>query len=585
MALETRSAAVVWKSLLLLAAACVAALAVATAPRLARMIASGSATEWGFQAEPPRGTRMTLLAIEPGSTLAAAGAKPGDVLDLERPIDIRTRPEPADSIAGVVRRGDTATRLALGGMARPVSLAERAGYVLALVDLVVMLGIGLLVGLRRPKGFANRCLALLFIASASTMLPYDSFPAGIFLPAFTAQQAATGCAPWLMLAFAIYYPDEAPELRRRGFARLMPLWSLLGVATVVSLVWQVFGGGTQQTLFSLAMFVLFLAAFIASLVQGLRLSEGEHRQRFKWMLLSLGVALGACVPTWIPGWETSPIPLLIATAGIFLGMVGLGYAALRHHVLDFGFAVNRAIVYAALTGVLLIAFYAVEKTVEHYIHLEGQTRNAFLDAAIGLALYLAVHKVKHRVDHSVERLFFREWHRRDAQLQSFVRTAIHFTRAESLSGAYADALRSFAAGAKVGVYELDSARDFRRGSGDEDLPRSIDADHPVAVALRASRAAVADDALAAFGARLALPFTSHDGIRGFVLLGGRPPGRMPYRPDEVRALERSAHEVGIVLQALEGERLRREVEALSLRLDAAMRVASMPEWSAARGSP
>lgn len=77
------------------------------------------------------------------------------------------------------------------------------------------------------------------------------------------------------------------------------------------------------------------------------------------------------------------------------------------------------------------------------------------------------------------------------------------------------------------------------------------------------------------GVRLALPFTSHDGIRGFVLPGGRPPGRTPYRPDEVRALERSAHEVGIVLQALEGERLRREVETLSLRLDAAMRMRSM----------
>ena len=571
--INTRSSAVAWKAFASVVAACVAALAMATAPSVARLVITGSVLEWGFRAEPLRGVRMTLLAIDPGSELAAIGAKPGDTLELERQIDLRRRPEPGDSVTAVVRRADTATPVALRGTPREASAPERAAYVLAFVDLVVVLAFGLLVGLSRPHGLANRCLALIFITSAASLLANETFPAAVFLPAFTAQQALAGMAAGFLLIFGIYYPDDAPELRRRGFARFTPLWWLLSVAAAVSLVSQVFHGTSPSTTFGLVIFSAFLALFIVSMVRGLRASVGEHRQRFKWIFLSLGVAFGACVPTWVPGWEVAPIPLLLATCGILVGLIGLAYAVLRHHVLDFAFAVNRAIVYAALTGLLLLAFYAVEKGAEHYIHLEGETSNAFLDAAIGLALFLAVHKVKHRVDRSVERLLFREWHQREAHLESFTGSAIHFTRERSLCDAYAEALRSFAGGALVGVYVRDDKGDYKRQSGDEGLARSIDADHAVAVSLRASRAAAAGDAVRTLDACLALPFLSHDGIRGLVLLGARPPSGASYRPDEVRVLERSAHEVGMVLQTLEGERLKREVERLTQRLDAVMRPA------------
>lgn len=65
-----------------------------------------------------------------------------------------------------------------------------------------------------------------------------------------------------------------------------------------------------------------------------------------------------------------------------------------------------------------------------------------------------------------------------------------------------------------------------------------------------------------------------------LVLGGGAPGRAAYRPDEVRALERSALEAGMVLQALESERLKREVDVLTLRLDAAMTLAnSSTAWA------
>ena len=575
MDINTRSSAGAWKALALFAAAWVAALAAVTAPSLARIVATGSVLEWGFAAEPVRGVRMTLLAIDPGSDLAAIGAKPGNTLELERQIDLRRRPEANDSVAAVVRRADTVTPLALRGIPREAPALERAAYVLAFVDLVVMLGFGLLVGLSRPHGLANRCLALIFIASAASLLADETFPAAIFLPALTAKMAFSGVTMGLLLVFGIYYPDDAPELRRRRLARLTPLWWLLSAAAAISLVWEVFRGTSRATTFGLVIFIAFLALFIVSMVQGLRASVGQHRQRFKWIFLSLGVGFGACMPTWIPGWETSPIPFLLATCGILVGLLGLAYAVLRHHVLDFAFAINRAIVYTALTGGLVLAFYAVEKGAEHYIHLEGETSNAFFDAALGLALYLVVHKAKHRVDRSVERLLFREWHRREAHLESFTGNAIHFTRERSLCDAYAEALRSFAGGARVGIYVRDDDGDFKRQSGDERSPRLIDADHAVAVALRAKRAAVMVDPVRELDTCLALPFLSHDGIRGLVLLGARPPSGASYRPDEVRVLERSAHEVGMVLQTLESERLKREVERLTRRLDAVMRPADI----------
>ena len=51
---------------------------------------------------------------------------------------------------------------------------------------------------------------------------------------------------------------------------------------------------------------------------------------------------------------------IVSDALVGAAMLILAYAILRHRVIDVGFAVNRALVFAVFTGLLLVSFGIVE---------------------------------------------------------------------------------------------------------------------------------------------------------------------------------------------------------------------------------
>ena len=99
------------------------------------------------------------------------------------------------------------------------------------------------------------------------------------------------------------------------------------------------------------------------------------------------------------------------------------YAILKHRVLDLGFALNRTLVYAAVSAILVGAFALAEWAIDHVLTIQGRETNALIDAAIALAVSLTFHPVRRFVEHAIELLFFRSWQEKAAALRKFVAEA------------------------------------------------------------------------------------------------------------------------------------------------------------------
>jgi len=99
----------------------------------------------------------------------------------------------------------------------------------------------------------------------------------------------------------------------------------------------------------------------------------------------------------------------------------------------------------------------------------------------------------------------------------------------------------------------------------------VDADEPLAVALRARQAPIhCSDASTALPGDLALPSLHHGQLHGFVIVGSRPNGDA-YRPDEIEVLGYAAHEVGLNLRTLRLEQLERENSEMRAREEVMIR--------------
>lgn len=137
-------------------------------------------------------------------------------------------------------------------------------------------------------------------------------------------------------------------------------------------------------------------ASVASLVIRLRRSEGHERQQLKW-LASGGVVL--FLGTNLPG----DLPLFIGLAAV-AGAVGIGI--LKYRLYDIDVVINRALVYTALTA-LLIGTYLGSILLLQLV-LSGLTAdNGLAIAGSTLAVAALFQPARARIQAAVDRRFYR----------------------------------------------------------------------------------------------------------------------------------------------------------------------------------
>jgi len=284
-----------------------------------------------------------------------------------------------------------------------------------------------------------------------------------------------------------------------------------------------------------------------------------------------------------PHWVTDS-SALFRIVGAFL----FAYAILKHRVIDIGFAINRTLVYGAVTFTLLATFGLAEFATKSLIPEQGAEASTIVAAATAVLLFLSFHHLHQWFEHHIERLFFHSWHVAEAQLKRFVASAGQFTSQTALCVAFADELRRFSQGADAALFLRPEGLDFCLEAGA--LPgadsRYSDDDRAFALMRGERRPIELARAHSSLPGQVAAPMLDQRGLAGFVLLGSKPDGSH-YRPDQEENIGWATHQVGLDLQALRARALDEELASLRGRLTAteAERDRLLSTLSVARGAP
>jgi hypothetical protein len=507
----------------------------------------------------------------------AAGLVQGDLVRIDRPLGYSWRADQPIPIT-VERGGEHFSRtLVIPPLVQDTGSLNL--FVLAGIGSLVATGFGALLLLR---GRGNRAAALLGVillllaASGGRILPWApsvavlQFWVAILLPSYA-------LVSFLWPFFALEVSGGA---RSRGQARFVVGGAL--VFAVLSATAElgrsvpfpipVFGAGLWIAV--IAANQLFGYAVIAS---NYRHNDPATRNRIKIVVMAFvcyAVAEALNVGTEIQlnsGIHPAQlVPLRIGlTAMSLVGLALLAYAVLRQRLFDLNFAVNRTLVYGAVSFILLATFGLAEWGAERLMPEAWHEGSAFFSAGVALALFLSFHRLRDWVEKHVERLLFSSWHRNEAALRRFASSAAHFEQSPALYRAFVEEVTRFAQGAGAAFYLRAAPSGYKRCAGKLPGARAAYVEDDRAFALmRAERRPITTrETPTPLAGVLALPMLDHGKLAGFVLLDRKPDGT-DYRPDEVEVLGWAAHQVGLDLQAMHAGELEAEVAGLGAQVAA-----------------
>jgi len=425
---------------------------------------------------------LIVDGVTPGSAADAAGIVPGDGIDerstplADRHVAPSTRdPAPGDrETLGVIQDGVRRT-VTLTAAPQSFSTSSTVEWLVGKLATLLFVAVGALLVLLRPSlttwGFFLYCIG----ASPGNDATYYSFlPVAPFIAIQMASIAIIAAGYVGFLLFALEFPDDVPQPAwQRGFRRLLPFLFVAFVGTCVganvAAGWLGVPAGVLDKLCAATAFLVY-AVGIGSFISTYRVAAPPNRQRVRWVMLAVAIALGGITA----GIAAPFLPFTIPDAlFVALGILGffvppiVAYAVLRHRVIDVTFVINRALVYAVITSAIVAVFALIEWLVGHVLSSARIALALEIAAAIGLSFSLnAIHR---RVATLVEGLFFRD---RVVAQRAIAELAAELPKAESL-----ESIEARIVAEPVRAYGLTGAAFFRR-AGADGFRRTQDAGWP-----------------------------------------------------------------------------------------------------------
>jgi signal transduction histidine kinase len=141
---------------------------------------------------------------------------------------------------------------------------------------------------------------------------------------------------------------------------------------------------------------------VASLVVRFRRSRGVERQQLKWFVFAAAILLVAAVNAFTP-WTAPEWVLTVAIQGI---AVAAGIAILKYRLYDIDVVINRSLVYAALTALVVAVYVSVVAVLGRLFQPRGLGTAV---VATGLVAVL-FNPLRERLQRGVNRLMYGERH-------------------------------------------------------------------------------------------------------------------------------------------------------------------------------
>ncbi|RDI97312.1 hypothetical protein DVT68_16225 [Dyella solisilvae] len=514
-----------------------------------------------------------IVKVEPGSPLATAGARPGDAIRYDRAADAVRQFRAGESVGLTLRHEAALSHYTLTAAPRSIPAnelaqdqAERRLAIVICSAWMVPALIGLLVTLR-SRGRTS--VVLLGAALVGLGLTYTNpnlleGASWIGTAIYCGGDLMQFAPPVLFLAFALAARRETRSKLPRRWLIALGAYTLVVAMLAGRVVWVDLTGRSLVLTHSMGVTVWTTTAGIGLLLTVLALgaawreSVGMDRTRYAFMLAAIGLLsslqfVGALIYATGNQWTTAnPLVLMLLGAPI-LGASVFAYAVLRHRVVDIGFAVNRTLVYGAVSAALLATFGLVEWAVDHFVSIGGREKNVLVDAAVAVGIFLAFHRVRDWVEHLIESLFFSNWKKAEERLRRFVKEAPFFIEASTLTAAFVRTLSQYAGGAETAVYVKDGHGYTRAAGGIADSPAVLDGDLPTLVSVRATLEPIeAPDGVLA--GCLVTPMVNRNEVIGLTVVGPKPSAHV-FRPDEIELIGWATRQIGLDMHALEIEQL------------------------------
>ena len=108
---------------------------------------------------------------------------------------------------------------------------------------------------------------------------------------------------------------------------------------------------------------------------------------------------------------------------------GLANVILRHRVIDVGFVINRAVVYSAVSIIIVGIIVIVETLTSRFVEQHSRAGSMAVQLAVALVLGFSIRFINARVERAVDRVLFRQRHLDEAAIAAFALDAQYVTDA------------------------------------------------------------------------------------------------------------------------------------------------------------
>jgi hypothetical protein len=536
------------------------------------------------------------------------GIRVGDVVDVAA-CDFACRlivdgfyfPEPGQLIKiPMLRNGgrfDAAFRLAAQPSVVLMSALKRTAATVFVIVAALLL-------LRRPTRMLWGFFLFAIGSVNGTNLFFERFlPAPVWYAQFeTMAYIYAVCAPLGLWMFAARFPrDQASGWRRYVDAAVAPMFLVLSIAQAL-LVINSFGDypslGDYYALVSVIWLTIGLLCFVDAYLH----LRADERQRLKWVMGGMAIAyagigyqgLAAFLPGggWPASWMAAGwTPDVLSCLQIFIPAT-VAYAVLRHRVLDVNFFVSRALVYGALTSIIIAVFALVDWFFTKAVAERQVAATAEIIAA--LALGFGLNGMHRFVDAAIDRIFFRHRHAAERRLGRATAGLQHVTDTTAVDDALVCEPVESLGLTSAAVFRRDDDGAFARTKAigwNEACTASMTENDPLVqnlhgerdiVRLREIRKSEADLPAGVTAPAIAVPLFVRHALEGFALFGAHSTGE-DFDSEELALIRQLAQAAAATYDHLDAERARKQTEMLARKLDDTMRALSAlrPEASPA----
>jgi hypothetical protein len=518
---------------------------------------------------------LTFRGVDPTGPAARAGIHEGDLVDVRDHTPVERLSFMSQPLAGrpltlhVTR--DSTRSLAIVVVPGVFSFSRFWQYAVWELASVWILLFAALILVRRPYADGNLLLSTVLVCSAIGLSSLTLFYAWPWAWPYVAIALAGQASPLSIALWAALASSFARPLSTSRHVALYVCYAFVAISVVV-------GSGTPDQTLGLApllgsvtmwfdptifigpLWAVFvqacdLAALICS-VLAISAARGVERQRAAWLLIPLAVFCGA--------YATSTVSLhFLSYAGtLFVGEffsvaaivtpLVLTYAALNRRLIDIGFVLNRTVVFAIVSAIVIGIFILVEWAASEWLVNASHTTSVLIGAFVALALGVSMRYIHKYVDRFVDRVFFRKRHDDESALRRFAHESSYINDSATLLERALRTVREHTTAESIDIIVRNGSATYVSASVGSVL--EVSENDPAIVALSAWNKPVDLHELAEseLSGELAFPMMSRGRLLGALVCGPKRDGET-YAPDESDALLVLAHGVGGALDVLDAK--------------------------------